>query len=107
MTASEPNHSQSPSSDASSLTQLTREQRERLTDVLERYLAALEHGAPLSQESLLAEQPDLAPALANYFRSLEELHDMAAGFAGGKPRADEPAEKEPDGAKRIGDFELL
>jgi serine/threonine protein kinase/Flp pilus assembly protein TadD len=107
MTASEPNHSQSPSSDASSLTQLTREQRERLTDVLERYLAALEQGAPLSQEAILAEHSDIAPALANYFRSLEELHDMAAGFAGSQGAAEEPEEKEPDGAKRIGDFELI
>ena len=87
--------SQSPSSDASSLAQLTREQRERLTDVLERYLAALENGAPLSQEAILAEQPDIAPALISYFRSLEALHDMAAGFAGSKGRAEEPADKLP------------
>jgi serine/threonine protein kinase/tetratricopeptide (TPR) repeat protein len=99
--------SQSRSSDGSSLTQLTREQRERLTDVLERYLTALEQGAPLSQEAILAEQPDIASALANYFRSLEDLHDMAAGFAGEKPRAEEPADKEPEGTKRIGDFELI
>src|SRR5438132_10575670 len=32
---------------------------------------------------------------------------MAAGFAGNKSRAEEPGEKEPDGAKRIGDFELI
>src|SRR5439155_25914290 len=81
--------------------------RERLTEVLERYLAALEQGAPLSQEAILAEQPDLAPALASYFRSLEELHDMAAGFAGNKSRAEEATEKELEGAKRIGDFELI
>jgi len=100
-------HGKSPSSDISSLIQLTREQRERLTDVLERYLAALEQGAPLSQDAILAEQPDIAPALMNYFRSLEELHDMAAGFAGSKPRGEEPADTDPEGAKRIGDFELL
>ncbi len=104
---SHPGHSHSPSGDASSLMHLSREQRERLTDVLERYLAALERGAPLSQEAILAEHPDIAPALANYFRSLEELHDMAAGFAGSQGRAEEPEEQQPDGAKRIGDFELI
>src|SRR5205823_7951288 len=62
--------------------------------------------------AILAEHPDIAPALVNYFRSREELHDMAAGFAGSKGRAEEPAEKlpedkEPEGAKRIGDFELI
>src|SRR5262245_3298457 len=65
------------------LAHLTREQRERLTDVLDRYLTALEKDAPLSQQALLDENEDIAPALASYFRSLEDLHDMAAGFGGG------------------------
>src|SRR5262249_1932871 len=96
-----------PSEDSSSLTQLTREQRERLTEVLDRYLLALEGGAPLSQEAILAEHADLAPALTNYFRSLEDLHDMAAGFAGGASHQETPTEEEIEGAKRIGDFELI
>src|SRR5947208_9302109 len=98
----------SPASErASSLDELSPEQRERLTDILDRYLLALENDAPLSQEALLDEHPDLADALKAYFRSLEELHDMAAGF-GGSPRDVKPApEKETDTAKRIGDFELI
>src|SRR6185369_6690371 len=95
-----------PSGDSSSsLAHLTREQRERLTDVLDRYLLALENDAPLSQQSLLGENEDIAPALANYFRSLEDLHDMAAGFGGGPSPA--ILEAEPKGQKQIGDYELL
>src|SRR5262245_54209710 len=82
---------------SSSLAHLTREQRDRLTDVLDRYLSALEKDAPLSQTSLLDENPDIAPALANYFRSLEDLHDMAAGFGGGPSPA--ILEEEPKGQK--------
>ena len=82
---------------SSSLGQLTREQRERLTDVLDQYLSALEKDAPLSQKSLLEANADIAPALANYFRSLEDLHDMAAGFGGGPSQKDEPEDDEKDG----------
>src|SRR4051812_4452350 len=92
-----------PSEFSAPLTQLTEEQRERLTEVLDRYLLALERDAPLAHEELLAEHPDLADALRSYFRSLEELHDMAAGF-GGPARGKESADGEPEGAKRIGDF---
>src|SRR5258705_13545750 len=73
---------------SSSLGHLTREQRERLTDVLDKYLSSLEKDAPLSQQTLLDENADIAPALTNYFRSLEDLHDMAAGFGGGPTEAD-------------------
>jgi serine/threonine protein kinase/tetratricopeptide (TPR) repeat protein len=100
------NFSNSPSGDiSSSLGDLTREQRERLTDVLDRYLSSLENDAPLSQQFLLDENPDIASALGNYFRSLEDLHDMAAGFGGGP--APTILEEEPKGQKKIGDFELL
>jgi serine/threonine protein kinase len=98
--------SNAPSGDlSSSLAHLSREQRERLTEVLDQYLSALEKDAPLSPEALLNENPDIAPALANYFRSLEDLHDMAAGFGGGPSPA--ILEEEPKGQKKIGDFELL
>jgi serine/threonine protein kinase/tetratricopeptide (TPR) repeat protein len=90
---------------SSALGQLSREQRERLTEILDRYLSALENDAPLSQQALLEENADIAPALANYFRSLEDLHDMAAGFGGGPSPA--ILEDEPKGQRRIGDFELL
>src|SRR6478735_12083082 len=100
--------SNAPSGDlSSSLAHLSREQRERLTEVLDQYLSALEKDAPLSPEALLNENPDIAPALANYFRSLEDLHDMAAGF-GGPTGADDLADAEaPSGKKQIGDFEMI
>src|SRR6478609_5585185 len=87
------------SRDGSALARLTPEQRERLTEVLDRYLSALEQDVPLAQEVLLAEHPDLADALRSYFRSLEDLHDMAAGF--GSATSGQSAEAQPEGAKRI------
>jgi serine/threonine protein kinase len=93
---------------SSSLGHLTREQRERLTDVLDQYLSSLEKDAPLSQKVLLEKNADIAPALANYFRSLEDLHDMAAGFGDGPSHKEEPEDDEPpSGKKQIGDFELI
>jgi tetratricopeptide (TPR) repeat protein len=90
---------------SSAFGQLSREQRERLTEILDRYLSALENDAPLSQQALLEENADIAPALANYFRSLADLHDMAAGFGGGPSPA--ILEDDPKGQRKIGDFELL
>jgi tetratricopeptide (TPR) repeat protein/tRNA A-37 threonylcarbamoyl transferase component Bud32 len=85
---------------------LTQEQRERLTDALDRYLTALEHDAPLSQDAIIAEHPDLAEPLRAYFHSLEELHEMAAGFGGGSKTETHDEPDESGAAKRIGDFEL-
>src|SRR5437773_4727354 len=95
------------SRDGVTLAHLTPEQRDRLTDVLDRYLSALEQDVPLAQDALLAAHPDLADALRSYFRSLEDLHDMAAGFGGATTREATPRDQEPEGAKRIGDFELI
>jgi eukaryotic-like serine/threonine-protein kinase len=98
----------SPSSgDSAALAQLSPEQRERLTQILDRYLSALERDAPLAKEELLAEHPDLAEPLVAYFRSLEELHSMAAGFGGAQGPVEPPHEQAPGGARRIGDFELV
>lgn len=87
-----------------SLGELTDEQRLRLTDVLDRWLMALEQGTPLAQEELLAQHPDLADTLRSYFHSLADLHEVAAGF-GEAVTADADTSLEAD-EKRIGDFEL-
>jgi serine/threonine protein kinase len=95
------------SGDSSLLAHLSEEQRERLTAILDRYLAALETGAPLAQEELLADNPELADALRSYFRSLEDLHSMAAGFGAATSPDSMPPRGAVDSAKRIGDFELV
>src|SRR5436190_11982835 len=83
---------------------LTDDQQQRLTDLLDHYLRAQERGLPLSQEAVLAANPDLADALVAYFRSLGELHDLAAGFS--FSAASEPAAP-ASGVERLGDFELI
>jgi tetratricopeptide (TPR) repeat protein len=87
------------------LMKLTAEEQERLTEILDRFMRAQEQGLPLDQGALLAEHPDLADALRIYFRSLEQLHDVAAGF--GRAAADEPVNSLPQEPGRLGDFELL
>jgi serine/threonine protein kinase/Tfp pilus assembly protein PilF len=90
---------------------LTPDQRDRLTDLLDGYLSQLEHGLPPPREDLLDANPDLAAPLQAYFQSLDDLHDMAAGFQ--RPTID-PVEERieethplADDAKKLGDFRLL
>jgi eukaryotic-like serine/threonine-protein kinase len=89
-----------------SLSALSREQQERLADVLDRYLSSLDDAVPINREALIEAHPDLAEPLAGYLDRLEELHDAAAGFAGGNKNATEPP-AEGDTDKRIGDFQLV
>lgn len=60
---------------------LTEEQTERLTELLDRYLASLEAGQPLSREALLEEHADLRASLSLYLDKLSELHNFSAGFS--------------------------
>jgi eukaryotic-like serine/threonine-protein kinase len=94
------------SAEPSAIEGLTAEQRERLTDILDRYFSALEQGVPPSRDELLAAHPALSGPLRAYLDRLDELHDAAVGFATPVGREDEivgPADEE----KRLGDFRLL
>jgi serine/threonine protein kinase/tetratricopeptide (TPR) repeat protein len=94
--------------DASGLQRLSGEQRDRLTAILDRYLCALEGGAPPDRDELLQAHPDLAEPLAAYLSSLDQLHDAAAGF--GHPAALAGPQPEPAAGgdeKRLGDFRIL
>lgn len=89
------------------LRQLTAEQKDRLTDILDEYLSALETGVPPDVKKLLEQHPDLAEPLTMYLDRLEELHGVAAGFGGPSPRHASPADCSEDDEKRLGDFVLL
>src|SRR5690349_2538542 len=89
----------------SAIGQLTAEQRERLTDILDRYLSALEQGVPADPAELLRDNADLAEPLQTYLQSLNELHLVSAGFARGDERRTE-APGSDAGEKRLGDFIL-
>ncbi len=72
----------------------------------------MEKGLPPSREDLLEANPDLAEPLRAYFDSLDELHDMAAGFQ--RPTAEACRDVSlPDDSplagdeRRLGDFRLL
>lgn len=89
------------------LRQLTAEQKDRLTDILDEYLSALENGMPPDSERLLRDHPDLAEPLTMYLNRLDELHDVAAGFGGPSRPSATPATASGDDQRRLGDFVLL
>jgi eukaryotic-like serine/threonine-protein kinase len=92
----------------SAIESLTPAQKDRLTEVLDRYLSSLEKGMPISPESLMEAYPDLAEPLKTYLNCLTELHDVAAGFT--PPTADAGASESTDdtsGERRLGDFVLI
>ena len=86
---------------------LTQPQKDRLTTLLDGYLRRLEEGLPPPREDILAANPDLAGPLQTYFQSLDELHDIAAGFQ--CPAREATADDAPttDEQRTLGDFRLL
>ncbi len=79
-----------------------------MTEVLDRYFVALEQGAPESKEALLAAHPDLAATLELYFKSFEQVHEMAVRFGGAPQTATVHEAPAIDlDSRRIGDFELI
>src|SRR5262245_35841690 len=104
MSKSSPNFS-ALGPESTSFSRLSEEQRQRLADVLDRYLSALELGTPLDQDALLQDHPDLAPALRTHLRSLDGLHQMAAEIDRSPPNMER--QRTGDGTGRIGDFEFI
>ena len=86
---------------------LTPEQKDRLTDLLDGYLRQLEKGLPPQREELLERNSDLAGPLQAYFDSLDELHDMAAGFQPPPVDAHHDDSLSAGDERRLGDFRLL
>jgi hypothetical protein len=94
--------------EASAIERLTPQEKHRLTEILDRYLSSLEAGVPQPREELLAAHPDLAGPLATYLQSLDDLHDVAAGFGGNSRQPAQAEAASPAGHdKRLGDFRLL
>jgi serine/threonine protein kinase len=90
----------------SALDELTDEQKVRLTDVLDRYLRALEGGFPPPRQQLFEAHSDLAGPLRMYLDNLDDLHDVAAAFGKHDATADDTSPRDP-GEKRLGDFVLV
>ncbi len=95
------------SAEPSAIRGLTPEQKERLTEILDRYLSALENGVPPPPEEILAQHPDLAGPLRLYLDRLDALHDVAAGFVGPASLVPAGTALNQDEGKRLGDYVLL
>ncbi|MCC6508734.1 MAG: serine/threonine protein kinase [Pirellulaceae bacterium] len=72
---------ENPSLAPAALRHLSDEQTDRLTAVLDDYLARLENGEPPELEALLRQHADISEPLKLYLGKLGELHNFAAGFS--------------------------
>ncbi|MEM6778013.1 MAG: protein kinase [Planctomycetota bacterium] len=89
------------SDDAVAMRGLDEAQQQRLSDLLEAYLSALDSGLPPSVESLTADDPDLRAAMQQCIGGIEQLHRMAAG-----EDARQPSIVLAEGDQQLGDFIL-
>ncbi len=79
------------------LRNLTEQQQERLTEVLDEYLRQLEAGKQQDRSELIAANPDLSHALREYLSKLDELNWFVSGDA-----------QPPDVVgKQLGDYRLI
>ena len=64
----------------STIAELSDDQQQRLTQLLDHYLRGLEQGDPVDVQQMLNENADLALVLRAYLSKLDGLHGIAAGF---------------------------
>ncbi len=95
------------STESSALDGLTPDQQHRLSEILDRYLSALERGLPPHPETLLADHPDLAAPLRLYLSSLDALHDVAGVFGKSPQDAQPNLPALDEHEQRLGDFVLV
>ncbi|WP_259631723.1 serine/threonine-protein kinase [Stieleria sedimenti] len=83
---------------------LSKAQKDRMTLLLDRYLSALEQGVPPQLEDLAVDDPELIDPLRCYINGLDDLHQVAAGFA---PQSDADRNDGFTDERLLGDFRLL
>lgn len=70
-----------PSFTPDALRDLSEEQTERLTNLLDNYLARLEAGEPPNLQEMLSKNSDIQEPMKLYIGKLGDLHNFAAGFS--------------------------
>ncbi|MCA9238781.1 MAG: hypothetical protein KDA37_01210, partial [Planctomycetales bacterium] len=88
--------------------------QERVADVLDRYVAALERGSAPSPEALIAQHPALAELLPQYLDGIDWIHGAMAAAARTSRVSLNPDDALPhednnlrEKQQRIGDFQML
>ncbi len=85
------------SDDPEVLRNLSPSQQERLTEILDHYLRRMEAGEVPDRSDLLAANPDLSEALAEYLSKLDDLNRLVGGDAPTSEIA----------GKQLGDYRLI
>lgn len=94
--------------------ELSEDQQQRLTQLLDHYLRGLEQGDPVDVHQMLRSNPDLASVLQAYLSKLDGLHGIAAGFqshgeleplVSSEPLSDESKAKIK--SLRLGEFSII
>jgi serine/threonine protein kinase/Tfp pilus assembly protein PilF len=88
---------------AASVDALSPDERERLLQILEAYLAEREKGLLPDPDRLVAEHPELAEPLKAYLASLDFLHQAAQSF---RPSGPIPEAAADFSEKRLGDYAI-
>ena len=68
------------SSPSAQIEDLSPEQQQRLTEILDDYLRGLEEGDPINVSAVLKRNPDLANTVRSYLSKLDSLRGIASGF---------------------------
>ncbi|WP_182865221.1 serine/threonine-protein kinase [Rhodopirellula sp. JC639] len=82
---------------------LNEDQQTRLTELLDQYLIALEHGQRLNVDQVSRENPDLAEVFATYLEKLDALYGVVPGFHA----PNETPSPEHTDKMTLGDFAIL
>ena len=91
-------------SELSMLSGLNDDQKERLTEQLDRYLVGLENGQPVDSQSLLRENADIAHVIEAYLRKLDAIYGIAVGFG---DSTKDPSLGNDCKAMTLGDFTIV
>ena len=89
------------------LPELNADQKQRLTEQLDRYLRALEEGESVDPDEIAAQIPDMKEVFEVYLGKLNALYGVAVGFQDSQRPEHHPADRRVDNSPTLGDFTLL
>ena len=89
------------------LRELSADQKQRLTEQLDRYLRALEDGESVDPEEIAAQNPDIKEVFDLYLNKLNALYGVAIGFQDARREEGMSTGRVVADSATLGDFTLL